>query len=715
MLACKGALPPSQDIAVRAIPHFLCASRMSLALVSRIREQIAEIHRSLAAKEVVAARNRVPGCDEEVSRLQRLVTEIEERLENVPAIEIAFLGPSRHGKSTLLNALAAQSLLPTSDTRPCTASILRLKWAADWAVTVSFVEKDELVSDWKTAVVEADDYLKRLDSKNVDGESADDPKYLLNTLQRFIQLFRLNREDDPVRLLEQVRTAKIPSEIGRLLGTRAQPTTNSFQTMKGVVAKYLSTQDVYWTIVEECEIAGPFEHWHEKLSLVDLPGTNDSNPQRAATTNSLREESQAVAIVTSDSNLGPDIESWLRNSSVLSEFLEAQASRRQRLFIIRTKLDAYHPQDDNFVDDDEAEEERRYQAAFAKYKVEQAASYHEMFREIILPKLPSGPASSAMTEKRQELLSRVREIPVHFVSAYAYEAFEGRATGTSPRNLRRLKEHFSGDPLATGIPDLRAYINQIAAEYLAVNFYEDIQSRLEREVGLLAQYFQKEASAVQAQMAGAGESVRALVVQVQNQVIPWIGSEVNQRTTEFQRQATAGGNEVRQRLDQVWAMSSRRLADKQDKWKLYHWNSLRSTARKGGSHTTWRGDHIDINEDICDVLVGDVILAWTSYRDYLIQKHISELTDEFSQRLQVRMREAARQTADPDAQQAIAQIVEQLGTMTLAQRDDLLRKVDSKVRQLESIRGPSKQYIQDAMAPTFASIKMQGGTGCQLR
>ena len=91
----------------------------------------------------------------------------------------------------------------------------------------------------------------------------------------------------------------------------------------------MSTSDVYWTIVEDCEINGPFENWHHSLSLVDLPGTNDSDPQRTLVTNSVRESATAVAIVTSDSNIGPDIEEWLRNSSVLANFLESTNKRKQ--------------------------------------------------------------------------------------------------------------------------------------------------------------------------------------------------------------------------------------------------------------------------------------------------------------------------------------------------------------------------------------------------
>ena len=94
------------------------------------------------------------------------------------------MGPSRHGKSTLLNALAAQSLLPTSDIKPCTASIVTLRHADTWSVKVKFVSKDLLMEDWRTAVRDAQDYLQRLANQEAD-DKPDDPKYIHTLLQRF--------------------------------------------------------------------------------------------------------------------------------------------------------------------------------------------------------------------------------------------------------------------------------------------------------------------------------------------------------------------------------------------------------------------------------------------------------------------------------------------------------------------------------------------------
>jgi 5-methylcytosine-specific restriction endonuclease McrA/GTPase SAR1 family protein len=683
---------------------------MNKQLADVLREQINSIRHALEEPDIKAAEAKIPGCRGEILRLRAVLKELECKLDLTPEIQIVFLGPSRHGKSTLLNALARQSLLPTSDVKPCTASILRLKWAPDWFCKLSFVRRSELLSDRATAVEEIEDYLKRAKAHYSEEELPDDPKYVLNTLQRFIHLFGIDPSSDPQTLVEKVRTAQIPSNVLEKLGRPHEAKAGSFEKLKEGLSPYLSTAGVYWTVVESCEISGPFDNWHPNLSLVDLPGTNDSNPQRTAITNSLRDKAQAVAIVTSDSNIGPDILSWLKSSSVLSDFLESSANNRQRLFIIRTKLDSFNPEIDDV--ETEQEEEALRQEGFVKYKNEQEAAYREMLREIVYPRLLA--SSDIDNLKKAELLKRVDEIPVHFISAQAYEAFEDRIK-VGPTAKRRFKEHFGENSSATGIPGLRDFVNRMAAEYLAVNFYEDIQLRLEREVGLLAQYFQREETTLQAQRSGAGKSVGALVLRVEKEIVPWIADTVQNQVQEFSHQAQSGGEGIRHRMDQAWRMSDLRLKDKQEKWELLHWNTLRATGRKGGEHMTAGGQYVDINEDICSVLLGDVILAWTSYRDYLIQKAIDELTDRFSSELQLKFQQLAEQVVDTRAREAIANVLSQLETITLSQRDELLRVIDKNIRKLESIRTPAKNYIKACLSPTFERISREAGVGCQSR
>ncbi len=684
---------------------------MSTQLADVIREQIALAKVSLDADEIRVAQAKIPGCNGEILRLRAILKELESKLDSVPEIKIVFLGPSRHGKSTLLNALAQTSLLPTSDTKPCTASIVTLRFAEEWKYLLTFVSKRKLLTERDIAVNDVEDYLNRLRSESSEQVDTDDSSFVRNTLQRFIHLFKLDSSEDPFSLVHKVRVAQLPAEVEEFLG-KPCIASGSFESLRQGLSKYLSTSDIYWTVLESCEIAGPFADWHPNLRLIDLPGTNDTDPHRTAVTNGLRDEAHAVAIVTSDSNIGPDIEDWLRHSSVLSDFLEATTNNRQRLFIIRTKLDSYHPEIGDAETEEEEEELRK--AGFEQYQREQASTYRSMLREIVLPRLKLLNNSDTDNQKRTELLNRVSEIPVHFVSAQAYEAFQDRIN-VGPSQKRRFREHFADDSSATGVPKLREFVNLLAAEYLATNYYEDISIRLEREVGLLVQYFQREESTIHAQRIGAGRDIHALVVRVKEEIVPWIGTSLQVRTEQFQRAAIVGGEGIRHRLDLVGKLSVQRLRDKQDKWVNLHWNTLRATGRKSGSHTTVRGQHIDVVEDICSVLLGDVILAWTSYRDYLITDSIDQLTDQFTRELQEKLEIMASQIESTDARTAIQLIISQLDNITLSQRDELREHIGEKVRNLESIRVPAREHILRSMEPLFERIAAEAGSGCQER
>ena len=50
-------------------------------------------------------------------------------------------------------------LLPTSDVKPCTASVLKMAWSPQWSVRVKFVSYDQLNNDWRQALQDANDEL----------------------------------------------------------------------------------------------------------------------------------------------------------------------------------------------------------------------------------------------------------------------------------------------------------------------------------------------------------------------------------------------------------------------------------------------------------------------------------------------------------------------------------------------------------------------------
>ena len=681
--------------------------------IDQIRKEIFEARQMTMAQAIVDAAKLYPGSARVLSNLETVLGNIENQLVEIPQVDIALVGRSRHGKSTLINSIAGAEILRTSAIRPCSATIVKLVHDSEWSIEIQFVTKSDLKSDWKNAVADARDFLAG------NKEQPDNPRYLQETLERFIELFKIDKHLSPNELVEQVATFKIDKETAKLFGKSANQTTANIEKLKETVAKFLSTDGHLWTIVDRCTIKGPFKNWHSQLGVIDLPGTNDLNAHRAQITNSVRNRASAVALVTSESNLGVDIESWLRDSQVLSNFLEARESRRQHLFIIRTQLDGHVPKIDLQFDElsavsKEDQEERLYQDAIEKYKQEQTEAYHDMLQDIVSPMLQASGGSDEYREKRRELIQRISKVPVHFVSALAYEVFQGRHE-MSTRQRNNLLANFNDDENLTGIPGLLDYVNQIAAEYLESNFFEDKKREIASEVAQLGQFFRTQQAALEIAKNGAGAELTTITSTIRQDVLPWINNQISTTVSDFHGSGEAAAEALQHRLDQSWLLSDRRLKDKVDKWNLYAWNSLRAMGRKGGVHLTSNGTYIDISQDICSVLVDDLLLVWTSYRDHIIEKQVNRVTQEFSSQLIGKLNEARTVIDDPEARSAINDMIRQLSNIAHLNREKLIRSVDQKIKELESIRQPAYSRIRESFRPVFDQIAEERGAGCQQR
>ncbi|QDU90915.1 Dynamin family protein [Pirellulimonas nuda] len=658
---------------------------------------------------------RVEGAGAHIERFRSTIDSVLAELENEPAVRIALLGPSRHGKSTLLNALASASILPTSDIKPCTAAIVSLKHDGQWGFTIEFISERRLDRERRRAVEEARDYLHRLERGGGSEEEPDDPRFIHSTLERFVTILGIDPTQSAAELVRSVADAPIPDEVARLLGHKAQPKSDSLPHMRVTIERYLSTKDIFWTIIDRCEIRGPFRDWHPNLQLVDLPGTNDNDPQRTEITNSLRKEARAVAVCTSDSNLGIDITSWLRSSSVLGDYLEATDSGRQQLFIIKTKFDAHIPEfdlDDSAADDPDAEE-RLYRAAIDRHIDEQTQTYRKMLRDIASPLMPLG-NSEEDSKTRSEMLERIASIRVFFVSALAYEAFQKRISPGRVR-LRGLMDQFGGDPDRTGIPELKHFVNQIAAEHLARFYFDDLEQRVAREVGRLVRFFSQAWATLEAGVGEGSGAIARLVAKLDEEIIPWFDDYIDVATKEFVAGSNRSAREIRESFGGLRRALEERIASNRRSWNVLYWNTLRAVARKKGIHTTGRGEFIDVNQALCGAMVDGLSSGWTTFRDKIIQSASDSLVVGAVDQLRRRIRESSRDINDGEATAALEVIAENLESVAATHSESMSEAVQRIVHDLQSIRKPAYDVVQDGLGPTYTAVVNEGGIGCQAR
>ena len=205
------------------------------------RGSLAAYRKVLASACIGAARREIPESEPEVKRLIATLDRVETELGKVPSIEVAVLGPSRHGKSTLLNSLAGCSLLPMSDIKPCTAAVVTLCWETEWKFRLRFVTPRDLEEARQQALQDADEYLERFRRQDLQDEQPDDPRYLKSILQRFLTLYGINQDESPERLVAAVGEAVLPKRTSALLGQVATPTSPDLARMQvSSVEKYLS-------------------------------------------------------------------------------------------------------------------------------------------------------------------------------------------------------------------------------------------------------------------------------------------------------------------------------------------------------------------------------------------------------------------------------------------------------------------------------------------
>jgi len=336
-----------------------------------------------------------------------------------------------------------------------------------------------------------------------------------------------------------------------------------------------------------------------------------------------------------------------------------------------------------------------------------------MFRNIAAPLLPLG-NSEEERQKRDEMVERINSIHVFFVSALAHEAFEGRLKATK-RQKQRLSEHFNDDPEATGIPGLKSFMNETAETYLSRFYYDELERQLEMEVDRVVRFFRQQWSTLDAQVSGGSQAITELVEDIDQSILPWLKQSVQAGAERFQNQSSQSAKVVTQHLSGTEDDLKRKLEYRHQKWCTFHWNSLKATARKHGIHTTYRGQFIDINQDICSVFVDELASSWSSYRDNFVRSHSETIVDEISSTLLEKLDEAAERADVPEATEAIGAIVTNLSTITRSQRDDFRRQVNAAIQELESIRKPAYDVVQKLMLPTYGSIQNECGTGCQER
>lgn len=509
---------------------------------------------------------------------------IRNQIEHPETVRIALIGSTGAGKSTFLNAVLGQEVLPVGVMQPCTAFVTLVRQSPNpgYTLEVEFCSRAE----WQKEVESFAAYLRPGDSESIAGDV--ESKRLVDAARKRVgAVFGESAVQgiDPDVLLG----LPLPKEAEAIFSSdpAQQYRFESAQDMLQQLRKLIRGESTLWPLVKQVSISGPYECLAGGLELVDLPGLNDPNAARVEVTREFLRTSPFVWVLfPMVRGLTQDIQTILGEERLLRTLVFA--GTYSSLSLIGTKADDV---DTNIAPQLGLSEDCETVDLIREYcrqtKVEAREQLVQMIRDM------AGPDDSSDTLER--MLDMARNISVHATSASAYMKLKG---------IGRLRKDYGLVDLAdTGVPEIHAHLARISREAGAELNAGMASRRLKQLASEIAFFFRTSAQGASPE----SENARRRIHEEQIKLVKAIESARTESRIrlEVHRQGF---------LDQVTPLLRNSVGGVRrvcDGWERIHWATLRAVVKHDGSFKSpSTGRYYDFNEDLTEPLMGQLPVAW---------------------------------------------------------------------------------------------------------
>jgi hypothetical protein len=539
-----------------------------------------------------------------------LLDELEDAVEG-QQVRVALLGDTNAGKSTLVNAVLAQRLLPSSSSGPGTAVVTTLRHRPGPTITVEILFATG--ANLRRACQELLDQLAALrgQTDDVDLDILD----LVDASKR-----RLGRIFGDT-LLDYLATGRVsvlhevPEAATIVAEGRRIVETTSADDVHTTLLAHADASAAIGYLVERVDVTGDFPPLSTGVTLLDLPGLNDPDARRTAATRQAIADADVVWVVYPlDTGLGTSTIRAVQGTLTAHQLLLDQ--RATRLRFVCTKNEA--------VADDTA---RRLGLApetsdAERRAVRDAATLEELTGKVELLVRPLG---RRLGELAADATRIVREAPVHLVSAR--DSLEGTN--------------------AAGIPTLADELVAIGAQLVPADAVQALGDAVDRVESLFA-------AIERGDSADATDATDAPIAPE-----PVAVAQLRSFAAEL-RAATASF------VEQTVDAAQRSFADDarlRSSWESTSPVVLHSIVLRRGFFTGQGGAHYDCNADIAQSFFVSVQHAWVQYFRVALPATMATMLDELGSLTGTRPialhREAQRlaREVEPDLLAAIVETV----------------------------------------------------------
>ena len=541
----------------------------------------------------------------------------ERLLEVKPELPIAFLGPSQQGKSSLINALLGENVLPVGGAvGACTCVIT----SAHHHLSKTYKAEIDFISlqDWKAelaAIQAVSASLPSIEDTDLDREEREATQK--SALEKFNAVYRDDAPRDLTAILNDQCLA-LPDEIVQFMST-GKPLVieeEKAQTLRNKIRRYLVGREQYddgqfWPLISRVRIYGNFDVLSNGVVLVDLPGLNDPNPAREQVTKKYLEEARHIWLIcNSQTGIDRVFTQVLReNGLLLRLFLEG---RLDTFSVIATRADDINLQAVLDQMDIEQDSFDGNYASMLEFRRKEIGSYiHEhliAIAEDIVARADAG-------RNKETFLHRVGLIPVFSISTAAYL----HATGRMP-----LYQGMKLSPEESHIPRLIDHLHSITLEQSYKAQIETSFQRLQMLHEEARRFFLDKISRIEADSDQARKEWVALV-QVANQAVRDGQDSLKKIQIQYEQSLRMRCMGFEQHLIDLDTRAATGLVAVFLSWQAINWRSLVAAVQRRG---VWFSSSLqrdfNFNRDVARAYLDLLPFFW----DEFFGTHLSGLIDE---------------------------------------------------------------------------------------
>jgi hypothetical protein len=661
----------------------------AIKIIFHAKQSIDSFHRWMVQKVEPLAK---PSYPLEVSTWFNELDLIRALVERPDRIRIALVGTTGAGKSTFLNAVLGQEILPVGVMQPCTAFVTSVAHSknSQYEVSIQFCTRDEWKKDLECLIATLNP-----GEDDESGAGIAESKRLIEASKKRIQAVYGIQIEDGCDLISL--TQDLPTEAKKVFDANSIETRtfDSEKEMQNYLRKLIRGDSQLWPLIKEVRVAGPYDCLAGGLELVDLPGLNDPNEARVEVTREFLRTSPFVWVIFSMvRGLTADIRTILDEEKLLRTLV--LSGTYGALSLVGTKADDV---DTNIAPQLGLPEDCELEDIIKAYRIQTVEEAHRQLEQMVRDLAVSTEHSSTL----ERMIKMARQVNVHTVSANAYNRL---------MRIGRLRRDYGiSDIQETGIPDILDHLSEISKKAGAQFNAETALGRLGQLEEEIAFFFRAKATAATPEV----EQARARI-QKERETFSYEIREIQQKAKgdleSFRRRFL-------EKLDPFFTQSLQGIKSVAVGWEGIHWATLRAIVQRDGTYkNSSTGRSHDFNEDLTEPLLGQLPVSWEKY----FTDDIGGVINEFALRItgagknfcdKIRLIiDLLFNRQDDSIEAQLAWFQDKVSLLVKTENDKILAAVRERRRELAA---KMPLVARERMMPAYNTTKQESGRGMKRR